>query len=44
MAANSPKPKTPEEEIGELHALVDTLASSLAAVKGNQGQLTIAVN
>jgi hypothetical protein len=44
MAANSPKSKTPEEEISELRALVDTLASSLAAVKGNQGQLTVAVN
>jgi hypothetical protein len=44
VAANLPKPKTPEEEIGELRALVDTLASSLATVKGNQGQLTVAVN
>jgi hypothetical protein len=44
MAANSPKPKTPEEEIGEPHALIDTLALSLASVKGNQGQFTVAVN
>lgn len=44
MAANLPKPKTPKEEIRELRALVDTLASSLATVKGNQGQLTVAVN
>jgi hypothetical protein len=44
MVATTPKPKTPEEEIMELRALVDTLASSLAAIKGNQGQLTVAVN
>jgi hypothetical protein len=37
MAVNSPKTKTPEEEIGKLRALINTLASSLAAVKGNQG-------
>jgi hypothetical protein len=44
MAATTPKSKTPEEEITELRALVDTPASSLAAVKWNQGQLTIVVN
>jgi hypothetical protein len=44
MASNLPKPKTREEEIMELRTLVDTLASSLAAVKGKQGQLTITVN
>jgi hypothetical protein len=43
MVSNTPKPKTPEEEIVELSALID-LASSLAVIKGNQGQLIIMVN
>jgi hypothetical protein len=37
VASNTPKPKTLEEEIEELRALVDTLASSLDVVKGNKG-------
>jgi hypothetical protein len=46
MADNPPPPpKNDEEQINELRApVVDTLASSLGTMKGNQSQLNVAVN
>jgi hypothetical protein len=44
MADGPSQPKTAEEQITNLRAVVDTLASSLATMKGNQSQLTITVN
>jgi hypothetical protein len=39
----SPAPP-PDDQLAELHVVVDKIATSLATVQGNQGQLTVAVN
>jgi hypothetical protein len=44
MADDPSQPKTAEEQITDLRAVVDTLASSLATMKGNQSQLNVVVN
>jgi hypothetical protein len=44
MADTPSQPKSIEEQLRELRAIVDTLASSLTTVKGNQSQLNVAVN
>jgi hypothetical protein len=38
------KPKTAEEQIADLRAVIDNMAESLATMQGNKGQLTVAVN
>jgi hypothetical protein len=44
VATTSAKLPTPEEQITELHAMMDKLVASLATVQGNQGRLTVVVN
>jgi hypothetical protein len=44
MADNPSHPKNAEEHINELCVVVDTLASSLTTMKGNQSQLNVAMN
>jgi hypothetical protein len=39
-----PKPKTTDEQIAELRAMIDSMAASMATMQGNQGQLTVAIN
>jgi hypothetical protein len=39
-----PKPKTTDEQIAELRAVIDNMAASMATMQGNQGQLTTAIN
>jgi hypothetical protein len=38
------KPKTTDEQITELRAVIDNMAASMATMQGNQGQLTVAIN
>jgi hypothetical protein len=38
------KPKTTDEQIAELRAVIDNMAASMATMQGNQGQLTVAIN
>jgi hypothetical protein len=44
MTPPPPKPKTTEEQIADLRAVIDNMAVSMATMQGNQGQLTVAVN
>jgi uncharacterized coiled-coil protein SlyX len=44
MADNHSQPRNAKEQISELHAVIDTMASSFATMKGNQSQLNIIVN
>jgi hypothetical protein len=44
MADNPPHPRNAKEQINELCTVVDTLASTLATMKGNQSQLNVIVN
>jgi hypothetical protein len=44
MADNPPHPRNAEEQINELCTVVDTLASTLATMKGNQSQPNVVVN
>jgi hypothetical protein len=39
-----PKAKTTNEQLADIHAVIDNLAASMATMQGNQGQLTVAVN
>jgi hypothetical protein len=39
-----PKPKTTDEQIAELCAVIDNMAASMATMQGNQGQLIVAIN
>jgi hypothetical protein len=44
MGTAPAKPKSIDEQFAELRVVIDNLASSLATIQGNQGQLTVAVN
>jgi hypothetical protein len=45
MATPPPsKVKSTEEQLADIHAIIDNLAVSMAMMQGNQGQLTVAVN
>jgi hypothetical protein len=44
MADPPSQPRTADEQINKLRAVIDTLASSLATMEGNQSQLNVAVN
>jgi hypothetical protein len=44
MVDKHSQPRNAEELISELHAVVDTLASSLATMKGSRSQLNVAMN
>jgi hypothetical protein len=44
MSDTPTQPRTVNEQIHELRAVINTLASSLATMKGNQSQLDVAVN
>jgi hypothetical protein len=39
-----PKPKTTDEQIAELRAVIYNMAASMATMQSNQGQLTVAIN
>jgi hypothetical protein len=39
-----PKAKSTEEQLADIHAIIDNLVASMATMQGNQGQLTVAVN
>jgi hypothetical protein len=39
-----PKPKSIEEQLVGIHAIIDNMAAYMATMQGNQGQLTVAVN
>jgi hypothetical protein len=39
-----PKAKTTNEQLADIHAVIDNLAASMATMQGNQGQLTVVVN
>jgi hypothetical protein len=44
MATTPEKPKTTDEQFAKLRVVIDNLASSMATMQGNQGQLTVAIN
>jgi hypothetical protein len=44
MSSIQPPAPPPDNQLAELHAVVDKIAASLATVQGNQGQLTVAIN
>jgi hypothetical protein len=44
MATAPEKPKTANEQFAELRVVIDNLASSMATMQGNQGQLTVVTN
>jgi hypothetical protein len=45
MATPPPsKAKSTEEQLADIHAVIDNLAASMATMQGNQGQLTVAMN
>jgi hypothetical protein len=37
MPTPQPKPKTAEEQIADLRAVIDNMAASMATMQGNQG-------
>jgi hypothetical protein len=44
MSTPPPKAKSTDEQLAELHTVINNMASSMATMQGNQGQLTVAVN
>jgi hypothetical protein len=44
MSTPAPKAKSTDEHLAELHTVINNMASSMATMQGNQGQLTVAVN
>jgi hypothetical protein len=39
-----PKAKSTEEHLADIHTIIDNMATSMAMMQGNQGQLAVAVN
>jgi hypothetical protein len=39
-----PKPKSTEEQLADICAVIDNMAASMATMQGNQGPLTVAGN
>jgi hypothetical protein len=39
-----PKAKCTNEQLADIHVVIDNMAASMATMQGNQGQLTVAMN
>jgi hypothetical protein len=44
MSVPTPTEQSTEDQVPDLHAVMEKLATAVATIQGNQGQLTVAIN